>query len=367
MARQAYGAALIRRSIPSLRSVLRLAWLPAFLVAAGAVLLVGTRAGGGDTAAPGPADLLFWTRYEGTTAVAAPTECSGRQCWQYFTGTDDSTGHTWQPRAREAAGVGRFQLFADVPVDAKTVASYMGNRIEAGAGRNGSRALYSEIKRSGCCGTEAQLRGNAQNPYLLEPKGADDLYISYWLKFQPDLEDLMGRCGPNIDYQWRSVFEWKTAGDYRLILQLQRDKDANSCAFKGPIYWVLGGDNNANCDLFAAPREKKCPPAPTNLWREKNRSVAVPLNQWFKLEVFWHRSSGRDGRAWLAVNGQVLFDHSGPNTGDWNAPINRIFTHLLYTSTAYPVFQWVDDLQVWRAFPTASSGDAWYDPPYAPH
>jgi len=27
----------------------------------------------------------------------------------------------------------------------------------------------------------------------------------------------------------------------------------------------------------------------------------------------------------------------------------------------------VDDVQIWSTFPTVSSGDAWYNPPYAPH
>ena len=63
----------------------------------------------------------------------------------------------------------------------------------------------------------------------------------------------------------------------------------------------------------------------------------------------------------------MIADHHGPIQGDWDAPVNRIMVHELYTSTAYPVFQWVDDLQVWQGFPTASPGDAWYDPPYAPH
>jgi len=56
-----------------------------------------------------------------------------------------------------------------------------------------------------------------------------------------------------------------------------------------------------------------------------------------------------------------------PNRGVNNAPINRIMVDQLYSGTAYPIYQWHDDLQIWSAFPSASSGDAWYDPPYAPH
>jgi len=316
-----------------------------------------------------PTSLLFWSGFENATTLGSPTECSGITCWQYLTDSDSSTGNAWHPPVWQRAGsVGHFQLLADAPVNTATISTYIVNRLDGGTGRNGSRSLYSEIMQSGCCGTDSQVGGATQDPYVIHPAGTqDDLYLSYWLKFQPDLDALMGQCGPNFDHQWRVPFEVKTAGDYRVILQVAKDRDPNSCAFIGPMYWLVAGDNEANCNLYTPPPLKQCPTAPTNVWSAQNRSVAVPVDQWFKLEVFWHRSSDNDGRVWMAVDGQVIADHFGPNTGDWNAPIDRIMTNQLYTSTAYPVFQWVDDLQIWQAFPTANSGDAWYDPPYAPH
>jgi hypothetical protein len=52
----------------------------------------------------------------------------------------------------------------------------------------------------------------------------------------------------------------------------------------------------------------------------------------------------------------------GPN----KSPINRIFMTQVYSGSSYPIYQWVDNVQVWSKFPTAKSTDAWYDPPYAP-
>ena len=75
----------------------------------------------------------------------------------------------------------------------------------------------------------------------------------------------------------------------------------------------------------------------------------------------------------MAINGQVIADRSGPNLGsglphgDSPAPINRIMIDNHYTSSRYPVFQWVDDVQIWQGFPTASAGDPGYEAPYAPH
>jgi hypothetical protein len=36
---------------------------------------------------------------------------------------------------------------------------------------------------------------------------------------------------------------------------------------------------------------------------------------------------------------------------------------MLYTGSAMPVYQWVDDLEVWDGFPPANGNN----PPYAPH
>ena len=40
---------------------------------------------------------------------------------------------------------------------------------------------------------------------------------------------------------------------------------------------------------------------------------------------------------------------------------------LLATPAAADIYQWTDDIQMWKGWPTAKQGDAWYDPPYAPH
>ncbi len=324
--------------------------------------------------APQPSNLLFWSHFENATTLSAPTDCYATGCWQSVTGTDDSTGDAWPPPVWQTGSIGHFQLHADAPINSTTVSNYIVNRLESGTGRNGSQSLYSEIKQSGCCGTSYQLGGSTQDPYVLEPPRGGvqgDLYLSYWLKFQPELDTLMGECGPNIASHWRMAFEWKTAGDYRVGVQVRKDRDPNSCAFIGSPYFHISADNNANCS--AQLPAGSCLPPPNNTWApasntwDADSSVAVPIGQWFKLEVFWHRSSGNDGRVWMAVDGQAIVNHVGPNTGVYDKPINRIFIDPLYTSTKYPVFEWLDDLQIWQGFPTAAPGDLWYDPPYAAH
>ena len=63
----------------------------------------------------------------------------------------------------------------------------------------------------------------------------------------------------------------------------------------------------------------------------------------------------------------MIGDFTGQTMGDNNAPIDRIMLHQLYSGSTYPIYQWVDDVQILNQFPTASPGDPWYDPPYGPH
>ena len=97
-------------------------------------------------------------------------------------------------------------------------------------------------------------------------------------------------------------------------------------------------------------------------WKVENRDIPVPVGQWFKLEIYWHRSAGSDGRVWMAANGQTIADYRGPNMGVSNLPVNRIMAPMLYSGQRMPAYQWFDDLEIWDGFPSGGS-----NPPYAAH
>ena len=188
---------------------------------------------------------------------------------------------------------------------------------------------------------------------MLQPASEQgNMYVSFWIKLQPDL--LQRMTAPGVGGQtWRALFEWKTAGDYRMVAYLASWKDGcGGIKPNGALYWLIRGDNEANGGL---PFQE--------FWRVENCSKAVPVDQWFKVEAFWHRSTGADGRVWMAINGQVIVDRYGPNKGIWNAPINRIFLSLTYSDHAVSQYQWMDDLEIWDGFPPANGNN----PPYAPH
>ncbi len=283
---------------------------------------------------PASANLLFSSGFEGSTALSAPSDCYVTGCWQNILGIDSLTGFAWPPNVW-GGGTTRLQLIADAPVDATTVGNYMFNQVQTVTGHNGTptRALYQQMSQSGCCGTNPQGGHPAQDALTLQPVSEiGDLYISYWLKYQSNLAQSL------IPPNWRLLFEWKTSSDYRVIVSaVTWGLDANGVNV--PLSWEIIGDNAAG----SLPYQR--------FWDVYNTTVPVPVGEWFKFEVFWHRSSGSDGRVWMAVNGQVIVDHSGPNMGVNNAPIDRIMMPNLYSGGAYPIYQWVDDVQIWDGFP----------------
>ena len=310
--------------------------------------------------------LLFSSGFA-TDTTLRPVEqanCWPKGCWQDIEGTDSITRRytgnaTWPPHIWR--GGARFQLIADVPVTAVTIGSYMFNQIRTTIGHTGrpTQALYSEINR-GPDGKNPIRTAATQNSFQLLPViESGDFYISFWLKFQPDLVQQMTGLppGPGVieGGTWRAFFEWKTGtpgrddGDYRVAAYVMTYGG-------GAPYWAVGGDNVAGGGYPLV-----------NDWSIENRSVLpVPAGAWFKFEAFWHRSSGVDGRVWMAIDGHVIADRYGANVGSRRQNINRIFWNL-YSGSRLPVYQWIDDVQIWDGFPTATSSLPWYDPPYAPH
>jgi hypothetical protein len=299
--------------------------------------------GAGNRVRAAPQSLLFWSGFEGDVSVGAPYSCYTKGCWQDLRGTDSMSGFSWPPRIK--GGSASFQVRSGTLSMPWTISDYIVNEIQTVTGRTGAptRAHYSLMKQTGCTGTASQetTKCSAQDPYLVRPaQEPGDLYISFWRKLQPDLLQ-------KLVNSWYVVFEWKTTGDYRVISQI--------VTYGGTPYWEIRADNNAG-DL---PYQE--------FWRVNNRAVRVPIGEWFKFEVFWHRSKDSDGRVWMAVNGQKLADKFGPNIGVNDNPIDRIMILQLYSGASYPLEQWTDDVQIWSAFPSAKPGEPWYDGVYAPH
>ncbi len=154
--------------------------------------------------------------------------------------------------------------------------------------------------------------------------------MSFYLMLQPD-------AAAQVRGGWRVVTEYKQSDDDHRIGFNITDWDNDGV----PVFSVLH-DNPV-----ATPQVIYWTPIP------EFPGVAVPAGQWFRVEVFWHRSMGSDGRYWVAVNNTTLFDRSGPNSGA--SLIDRVFPFLAYAGGPAPFYQWVDDLEIWSTFPATAS------------
>jgi hypothetical protein len=53
----------------------------------------------------------------------------------------------------------------------------------------------------------------------------------------------------------------------------------------------------------------------------------------------------------VAINEEIIALRRGPNLGAREMPVNRIMAPLLYSGSSMPIYQWVDDLEVWSGMP----------------
>lgn len=286
------------------------------------------------------AKILFRSNFGSGVAITAPYGFfpTGNGAWQQITGTDKDTGHSWPINALGANFSG-LQLITVDPIEPSTIGYYINNTIRTITGPFGTaNELFQNVKIKGDVG-----EGGSQSPFMITRPSTigdvKDLYISYWIKYPADLASKLDSTVSSGN--WRTQFEFKTGGydsnigtgDYRVIINILKDYD-------GSLYWLTRGDSQANG------------PIPNvTYWREENRVVPVPVGAWFKFEVYWHRSSGSDGRFWAAINGQEIADYRGPNMGIDNLPITRIMPHNVYSGGYGPVESHITGFEVWNGFP----------------
>jgi hypothetical protein len=302
-----------------------------------------------------PSRRLFASGFEDGVNIAPPDQKNfwGTGGWEDIVGTDRVSGYSW-PINLSGRDASRILVLTDpAVVDASQINAYEVSRIDSVTGYDGkpTRALYQAILQNKN-GTQPMGTSPAQNEYVIQPAAeVTDLYMTYRVKFQPDMVEVMNGLadGPGVTGggTWRAFFAFKTGtkkpngypgesldnGDYRLEIYAMTYGG-------GKPYWQVLADNNAGAN---APLK--------NDFVVQNRVLPVPVGAWFKFEIFWHRSAGADGRIWVRIDGTVICDKTGPNMGALNLPINRILAPLLYSGSRMPIYQWIDDLEIWDGFP----------------
>lgn len=288
-----------------------------------------------DSVADSTPTLLFKSGFE--SAVSLAPVSGGFSQYQYIQGTDNSTGFTfpikaWSPSAALSGllGVVTSSNLKPAPEDFN---SYIQNAIAPVLGPNGNptNALLQKIVKPSpntCCTQDSFQLASLRTPLI-------DSYVRYWIKLNPEFLSQVQMYRGDF---WRVLWEMKTFTDYRITTFVYGSSS-------GQPYFFAHGDNDPNGSY---PYKE--------YWAVSNTSVPVPLNQWFAVEFYLHRSAGSDGRFYWAVNGQTIADHYGANYGVNNENVNALMLSNLYGNSVNlnPAYQWIDDLEVWGLPPCAA-------------
>ena len=258
--------------------------------------------------------------------------------YQDIIGTDLETGYSWPIKAFNAKYSG-IHLVASQPIDSTNVNDHIENVIRPVRGPYGRivNELFQNVKIKGEVGTANALASLKLDRHW-DIGDVNEAYFTYWFKYPADFPDKLDSTVPAGD--WRDQFSWKTggyndtyAGDYRFAINVIKGRD-------NKLFWRTFADNVAN-----GPWSK------VTYWSEDNKVVSVPVDKWFKFEVYWKRSSGSDGRFWAAVDGQEIVDHYGSNMGVLNLPVTRISINTPYSGGYATVESHSTGLEIWSSFP----------------
>ncbi len=169
-----------------------------------------------------------------------------------------------------------------------------------------------------------------------EPGNPDNHVLHFWLN-QPNVKGRKGRIQANIyggtgwkefyqsvriflhdDFEtvksfpdkihWLTIAEywnnvtWKQTEPHGFRITLGIGKEV---AGEGELQFILDGQD---CQLFADGSQKY-----TTLWSETNKSVKVPIGQWFTAEYYYKEGDDKTGRYYMSLQPdgekkQVVFD-----------------------------------------------------------
>ncbi len=256
--------------------------------------------------------LLFKSSFGEGVYLTQPTRMDSPIWWQEIKGSDNAK-FSWPIKLQGERGL--LQMI----VNHEEINTHIENRIEGVMGEDNRpiNALHQIVRKK-----EHEW---TQDPYVVYTKDKEQkkLYMRYSLKFPENLSELLGEEG------WLAFCEYKTKSDYRLAYYIYTDQDKK-------LYWYVHGDNVVVDDV---PYKE--------YWFKENRSTAVPVGQWFTVEIFWDRSVNDDGRVWLAIDGQVVIDYKGKTKK--REPIHEIMLFTNYSK--HPIEQWVSNIELWDDFP----------------
>lgn len=139
------------------------------------------------TASSSTATLLFRSNLGSGISLSPLYNFSTYGALQSINGTDKETGYTW-PVSALGSDYSGVQLITVDPITSSTIGNYITNQITPVTGPKGNLinelSQQVKIKPVGTGGSQAPLL--ISRPWKIGD--VNDLYITYWFKYQADLE-----------------------------------------------------------------------------------------------------------------------------------------------------------------------------------
>jgi len=325
----------------------------------------------------------FATPQEPTTACSTNTK-SELSCYFVLSGKDTS-GYTWpiqmwdndvDPNDPNATGA----AFQYIPhITSGTISHYLNVKIEHVAGHGGppSDVLHQTIINPGETGNLTP-----QVPYVIHPGNQfdqqHDLFLRFWLEYPSGLDGTM----PDGQHSWWQMpFQIRTVDKdnptplrVSLFAANTPTHDGKHCDEspnhpndppQGQWHWLIQGDDGAVDTSPVDPTTGEPTTPETPYWELCNSTAAVPMGQWFKVEIYFHRATSESatGRVWVAIAGREVLDYTVPagtpdhGMYDKGIRVDRIMLPQMYGGAYWPREQYVDDLEIWNGFPPDASPD----------
>ena len=272
--------------------------------------------------------LLFKSGFEDDVVYVPWSEPNpGQADYEDIEGSDE-VGYTWPIQLRSPT-TSRFHHIIDGtgdPVDDLNDFFTTDIVTVTGHGGGSTKALYQSLDSLPNAISQTWYEIYYASPTSITD---EDTYIKYWMKLPSHSIDTMGAS------RWRSVFFMKSVDvDYRIEAYIYTTST-------NVPYWFVHGDK------FDGGYEE--------FWSESSldadtSNVEVPIDEWFTMEYFWHRTNDENGRFYWAVNGDTVCDRYGSLYGPSNNNITLISPFGVYANEV-PAHQWIDDLEIWNGFP----------------
>jgi hypothetical protein len=267
------------------------------------------------------ANLLFRSGFEGNVTISQPEVIAG--VWTSDIFGSDYDGFNWGDLPGDTNTYVQFIIKqTDVPA-LSDLLEYVDLKIQSVIGPYGhaTKALYMHNIRhysSGPPNYTGQRLSTNNAAGSVSPNDQQEYFMQYHMKLNDDFESSMNKGS------WYLFWETVVRGNTNKIFIKN---------LTGKLIWQY--ENGYNDGMIF------------------NKSVPVPLKQWFLVGLYYKHASNSTGRFLLYVNGEEVINYTGPTcTGGGVAATNFLKSY----TNRWNVGHWVDNFQIYDSLSDNASG-----------